>query len=442
MGTDIMSRMKLNRPLILFIPPVLLLLCLGLYFLPSIHDRLAWRIDNLRVEIIRFFRPPEGVLFTPQEQVDEIVRATLTAYAPTLGAADALPSVPTPTATAPQPGPTETPLPTSTPIPSSVALSGIRHEYQNFNNCGPANLSMALSFWGWDGNQNTARAYLRPNYAVDDKNVNPFEMVDFVEQFTPYRALWRVGGDLDLVKRIVAGGFPLLLELGLHPPGDSWLGHYRTFAGYDDARQHFIIYDSYQGVDRGYPVSYAETEQYWRHFNNAYIVIFPAEREAELLAILGPFADPEYSFHYAAEHARAETEALDGRAAYFAWFNLGSSLVQLEDYPAAAAAFDTAFNLYAELPPEQRPWRLLWYVDAPYAAYYHTGRYQDVLNLAQATLPNIDKPVLEETYYWRGMAKAALGDTSGAIADLRRAYQLNPNSTPAGQALRDLGEIP
>jgi tetratricopeptide (TPR) repeat protein len=82
----------------------------------------------------------------------------------------------------------------------------------------------------------------------------------------------------------------------------------------------------------------------------------------------------------------------------------------------------------------------MWYRDGPYAAYYHTGRYQDVINLANTTMGSVDKAVLEETYFWRGVAKAALGDRDGAINDLRRAYTLNPNSTPAGEELRRLGE--
>jgi tetratricopeptide (TPR) repeat protein len=78
----------------------------------------------------------------------------------------------------------------------------------------------------------------------------------------------------------------------------------------------------------------------------------------------------------------------------------------------------------------------LWYQDGPYAAYYHTGRYQDVLNLAGTALVTVDKPVLEETYYWRGLAKAALGDQAGAVEDLNRAFTLNPKSTPAGAELQ------
>jgi hypothetical protein len=62
--------------------------------------------------------------------------------------------------------------------------------------------------------------------------------------------------------------------------------------------------------------------------------------------------------------------------------------------------------------------------------------YQGDGNLAHTTLINADKPVLEETYYWRGMAKATLGDRARAVEDLTRAYTLNPNSTPAGDELQ------
>jgi len=53
----------------------------------------------------------------------------------------------------------------------------------------------------------------------------------------------------------------------------------------------------------------------------------------------------------------------------------------------------------------------------------------------------VDKPVLEETYYWRGMAKAALGDRDGAVEDLTRAQTLNPNSTPAAEELQRLTSL-
>jgi hypothetical protein len=402
----------------------LCLLTVAMYNLPPVHERLAWRVDNLLVQIRRFFNPPEQVVFTPQEQVEIIVQATLTALVPT----------PLPTINK-TPLPTSTPTLIPTPIPDRVLLSGIRHEYQRFNNCAPANLSMALSYWGWQGDQFQTRAYLRPSHEIDDKNVNPFEIVDYVEKFTEYDALWRVGGNLEMLKKLVAAGFPVLIEKGLHPSDDAWLGHYQTVSGYDEASGHFYVYDSYEGPPEAYRVRYEVIAQFWRHFNFAYIVIFPPERTMEVHAILGAHSDPVANFQYAADLALMEANSLSGREQFFAWFNRGTNLVHLQDY-AAAQAFDTAFALYAALPLDQRPWRLMWYQDAPYAAYYHTGRYQDVINLAHSTLVNVDKPVLEETYYWRGMAKEALGDRAGAVEDLTRAFNLNPNSTSAGDELR------
>jgi hypothetical protein len=107
------------------------------YNLPPIHDRLAWRVENMRVAIKRYLNPPEEVVFVPQEQVDAIVSATLTAQAPT---PTLLPSF----TETPLPSPTASAIPTA--IPESVSLTGIRHEYQKFNNCAPASLAMVLSY--------------------------------------------------------------------------------------------------------------------------------------------------------------------------------------------------------------------------------------------------------------------------------------------------------
>ena len=412
----------------------MILLCLtsiAVYNLPPVHDRLAWRVDNVIVSIKRYITPPEEVVFLPQEQVEVIVNATLTALAPTQT------STPEPLITL-TPSPSPIPSLTPTAIPANVSLKGIRHEYQQFNNCAPANLSMVMSYWGWDGSQYDTREYLRPNYEIDDKNVNAWELVEYVEQFTEYDALWRVGGDLDLLKRLVAGGFPVLIEKGLHHANDAWLGHYQTVSGYDDAKRQFLVFDSFEGLPEAYPVTYDFVGQFWRHFNFTYVVVYPPERAEEVLSILGVHADPQVNFIYAANHALEEANSLTGREQFFAWFNRGTNLVYLGDHVSAAQAFDTAFALYAGLPLEERPWRLFWYVEAPYAAYYHTGRYQDVIDLAYTALVNVDKPVLEETYYWRGLAKEALGDRAGAVEDLTRAFTLNPNSTPAGEALERL----
>ena len=96
--------------LILFGGIIILCLCgLLIYNLPPIQDRLGWRVDSLRAQIKRFFNPPEEVVFVPQEQVDAIVNATLTAMAPTATV------TPTPTLIPPTAFPTDTPVPVVVP---------------------------------------------------------------------------------------------------------------------------------------------------------------------------------------------------------------------------------------------------------------------------------------------------------------------------------------
>jgi hypothetical protein len=425
--------------------PLACLLGVALYQLPPLHERFSWRVDTLLAGVKYALNPPGRQVFLPQEQQDlvaAIVQATLQAFTPSptrslTATPTALPATALVTSSSTPLPPTDAPTLSPTPLPPAVALTGIIHEYQKFNNCGPANLAMALSYWGWGGDQLVTRAYLRPSYAVDDKNVNPFEMVAFVETQTDFKALWRVGGDPALLKRLIAAGFPVIVEKGFIPPGEEWMGHFELVSGYDDPNQRFITQDSYIMPD--FPLPYEQLVPRWRDFDFVYVVVYPPDRERQVLAVLGSDADPLANFQRAADQATVETQSLAGRDLYFAWFDLGTDLVALGDYPGAATAYDAAFGVYASLPESQRPWRNLWYQTGPYPAYYYTARYQDVIDLAHNTLLHVDKPVLEETYYWRGLAREALGDRDGAVADLTRAAQLNTRSTDALAQLQRLG---
>jgi len=416
----------------------LVLLCLAavlLYNVPPIHERLAPRLAGLRVQIRRMINPPEQVVFVPQEQLDAVVQSTLEALTPTLEPTPT--STPTELSATSTPEPSLTPTPSPTPLPDQVLLTGIKHEYQSFNNCGPANLSMTLSYWDWVGDQRDTAAFLRGGEY--DKNVMPSEMIAYVNERSDLNALVRVGGDLGTIKKFIAAGFPVLIEKGYDPPDDDWMGHYLTFNGYDDNINQFITQDSLILPD--FPIPYQQVETRWRDFNNTYIIVYPTDRQAEVMNLLGEDADETANFQSAAQHARQETNTLSGRELYFAWFNLGSNLVALGDYAGAADAYDNAFAVYATIPTDERPWRVMWYQDGPYAAYYHTGRFQDVIELANTTFFALGEYTLEESFYWRGRAKLALGDLNGALFDLNKAVELNPQFTPAREELEQLGEV-
>jgi hypothetical protein len=414
---------------------VLLGLLLVVYNLPFVQDRVGWRVSELRARIKYALSPPEHAVFTPDPTLQAMVQTTLAALTPT--------ATLTPTA-GPTLPPTVTPTPTiePTPVPSSVQLRGVRHEYQKWNNCGPANLAMALSFWGWQGDQRQTAAYLKPN--PRDKNVMPYEMAGFVQDETDLRVVIRVGGDLDLLKRLVAAGFPVIVEKGFEGEGfDGWMGHYEVITGYDDVRQRVTAQDSYIMPDL--PVSYADLLAYWRAFNYTYLVIYPADREPDVLTVLGPQADEAANSQAAAQKASDEIFASTGRDQFFAWFNRGSSLVRLQDYAGAAQAFDEAYAIDAQLAvsdPEHRPWRMLWYQTGPYFAYFFTGRYGDVISLATQTLVNASEPTLEESWYWRARARAATGDSAGAVDDLRTSLQYHEGFAPSLELLQALGAAP
>jgi hypothetical protein len=437
-------------------------LAIGLYFIPPIHERLSWRLVELRTRIVYWLNPPEEAVFVPtqQSQVDWIVTQTMSALL-------------TPSETPiPSGEPTATPTITHTPMPLSVYLDVPVYAHQCFrwNYCGPANLTMALKFWGWNGTRDDVAAVIKPgvqNPNLDfvqqgfwDKNVMPYEMVDFINEHTNLRALYRIGGDIQLLKNMLVNGFPVIIEKGYYEfsyTGElAWMGHYSFVTGYNDASGGMIWQDTYpnacddsdpavieeKGRDNLSP--YPDFIQGWRGFDYVFIVVYPPERGEELQTLLGSWIDPNWAARYALGIANREIPSLAGNDLYFAWLNKGTSLVALGQYQEAAAAFDMAFQVYATLGGDntQRPYRLLWYQDSPYAAYYYASRYQDVINLADVTFSTIDEDTIEETLYWRSLAKYALGNGDAAIHDMREAIRLNPNFKLAREQLSQWGVSP
>ncbi len=219
------------------------------------------------------------------------------------------------------------------------------------------------------------------------------------------------------------------------------MGHYVLLTGYDDERSRFITQDSLVGSDL--PLDYVEFMQGWRAFNNTYVVAYPSERQAEIASLVEPADQPD-SYRLAAERAQTEVETFSGESEvvdrFFSLYNLGASLTALEEYSAAALAFDQAFSVYATIPEENRPWRIVWYRPEPLEAYYQTGRYQDVISLGNQALDSAGGPLLEEAFYWLGRAREATGDLEKALYDYRKAVEINPNSTAAQDELERLGE--
>ena len=203
----------------------------------------------------------------------------------------------TPTASA-TPTPTLTPYP-ATPMAESAEVEGIQYHAQMWNNCGPATLTMNLSFFGIYQHQREAASYLKPN--GDDKNVSPEQMLAYAAQ-KGLEGVVRMGGDMDLLRRFLSNGIPVIVETWIKPEDHGGMGHYRLITSFDGGT--FIAQDSYFGPDR--LLYAAELDLGWRVFNRKFIVLFEPEDEELVMALLGPLADESTMLELALERAQEE----------------------------------------------------------------------------------------------------------------------------------------
>ena len=303
-------------------------------------------------------------------------------------------------------------------VPPSVLLTGLRHEYQGWNNCAPSSVGMVLSYYDRTEAQAEIAPILKPD--PNDKNVSPHEIAAYAVAIG-FQAHVGVGGDLNLVMQLLAAGYPVIAEIWFEPEPNDGMGHYRVLFGYDNQSQILKAHDSYSGPNVS--MTYSEFDAIWHVFNRTYVVIYPQEDQIAVDAILNEGTKDTRMWERALHIAQQELSLDQDNA--FAWFNLGTSALNLGDARQAAEAFDWARQLGL-------PWRMFWYQFGPFEAYLAQGRYQDVIALAEA---GMEDAAIEEWYFWRGRAREMTGDLSGARNDYETALELNANFLAARDAL-------
>jgi len=427
-----MRDLSVLRPKKIKLPHVLLVLaalavCTALlvYQVPSLQGRINWKIDEAATYLRGMVNPvvpiPTAAAFNSPATQDSA------ASGPT-----GLPSLtPTPTASPLPPSATPvispTPTLTPTPIPARVVLPPPAYEKQDVNNCGPATLTHYLRFYGWQGTQYDIAAKVKPN--ADDRNVNVEELVYYARNFAGWlNTEYRVGGDINLIRKFIAAGIPFMIEEGSSnasiswPNDDRWAGHYLFINGYDDANQLFTTQDTWLGPNR--LVAYAEVDKNWQAFNRVYIMIYPPDKQDTVKSILGDNWDVDTNRKNA--EAQSQADIKKDPANGFAWFNLGSNQVYFEDYVAAAVSFDKARQL-------NLPQRMLRYQFSPFIAYFHSGRTDELITLVTYALQRT--PNSEEALLWQGWGLLRLGKKTDAIDSFNKALKAHPGYADALYAL-------
>ena len=389
--------------------------------IPSINARVAWRYDVAQTYIRNVIHPVGEVPTAIPNPTHTQLPATPTiVFTPTSDLVEtAIPSTPT-----------------LAPPPAQAFLNSPPYEKQTPNNCGPAALSMMLHMFGWSGDQKAISDVIKP--VTGDRNVNPDELAYWVLNYAGWlRVQYRVGGDLETLKRLIAAKYPVIIEgtTSLNPDDtgwpddDLWAAHYLLLTGYDDTAQTFTAQDAYHGPDQKIP--YKQLVSEWEPFNYLYIVVYLPNEEAEIRTLLGSNWDEKQNRENAL--AIAQDATVKNPSDGFAWFNVGSNLVYFERYDEANAAYDKAREL-------KLPQRMFRYQFGPFIANFQANRNDDLLALTDYALQRTE--MSEETWLWHGWALYRKGDTNGAIENWRKALSIHPGYKDALYALDFVGAAP
>jgi hypothetical protein len=317
-------------------------------------------------------------------------------------------------------GDNPTPYPS---IPPEKTLQNDYHTFQTFNNCAPAALSMALSYYGVHVSQETLADSLRPYHNSigdnDDKSTPPPELAREAEKYGLV-SYFRADGDIDLLKQFIAHDIPVVVRALFKPDEDY--AHYRVIKGYDDGTQEIIEDDGYDGKNIRF--SYQEFKQMWQPYNYAYLVMVRPENKKVVEDIIGDELDPKVAWQHAASTARAELAA--DPSDIEAQFNLSMALYYMGDN-------EGAIKEYEKVEPRLGQ-HVIWYQIEPIQAYFNVGNYAKVNSLIDSILNNKNR-AFTELYILRGKIYEKQGNLAKAKEAFQNAVMYNRNSIEAKEAL-------
>jgi len=311
--------------------------------------------------------------------------------------------------------------------PANYALvENTKQIYQTFNNCGPATLSMVLSFYGKEVSQkelgDLMRPYQIPSGDNDDKTIFTSEFSDWAQKYG-FSAVSRVNGDIDILKKFTANGIPVVVKTWLKVGED--IGHFRIVRGFDDTKQVIIQDDSYDGPNK--KISYYDFLSIWQPFNYAYIIVYTPDLEEKVLAIVGEDVDESTNWNKALARAEKERELTPENI--YPLFNLSTTAYHLGDYKKSVEAFEQVENLL--------PRRMLWYQIEPILAYQKLLNYSRVFEITDKILAG-GNHAFSELYLIRGEVYLSQGEKDKAKTEFEQAVSYNKNLEKARQALADL----
>jgi tetratricopeptide (TPR) repeat protein len=283
---------------------------------------------------------------------------------------------------------------------------------------------MVLGYWGYADTQEAIAAQVRPGDL--DTSVELAELAAYA-QAQELAAHTAVNGRGEVLRQLLANGLPIVAARWLTTIEGTGARQFQVVRGYDHASKMFTVHDPLAGPD--VTVSYDDMDEEWRATNRSYLLVYPAENEDRVRAILGDEWNASTMWEDALAQAEQELEA-DAQDAT-AQLNRASALAALKQCDKAREAFDTAQALGLA---EGR----LRYRYGRYECLLNLEAYQEVLDLTQAEVDG--GAALEELHLYRAQAHVALDDAAMARVEYSRALDIHPGWQPAEEGRSGLPE--
>lgn len=311
--------------------------------------------------------------------------------------------------------------PTTQPAPESFEIPQKTHVFQTFNNCGPATLTMALSYGNIYKSQKELGDKLRPYQIAggdnDDKSVTLKEIADEANNLG-LNSYLRPNGDIEKLKKLLANNIPVVTRTWLHINED--IGHYRLVRGYNKTQ--ILQDDSLQGANIYF--SNEEFLKMWEPFNYEYLVLVDDSKKELVESILGDDLDQNVAW----QNALKDTEAKLEKDPDNIHLNFAMSRIYyyLGNYEKSIEYFNKVETRLS--------FRALWYQIEPIEAIYETGDYDRLFSLTDRILNNQNR-AFSELYYLMGKAYQNQGKTSDARIEYEKAVIYNSNNPQFQNAL-------
>ena len=314
--------------------------------------------------------------------------------------------------------------------PAAYSLSPAAHTYQTFNNCGPATLSMFLSYFDIGADQKTLgeqmRPFQNPTGDNDDKTIFPSEFTNWALTYGRSQGLnvyYRPNGSLELLKNLLSQDVPVVAKTWLNLKED--IGHFIIVRGYDDTKQIITVDDSYYGPNKKY--SYYDFLSLWQPFNYSYIIGFENDKQAVIEQILGPELSEETAWQNAVSRALKEHELVPDNI--YPLYNLAVGYYHIGDYKNSLKYFEEV--------EDRLPRRMMWYQIEPIKSYVAVKNYRRVFELIEKILEDGNR-AFSELYYIRGQIYLEQGEPEKARHEFEQAIEYNSGYQEAVEAINAL----